>query len=420
MADIIRKDLKHNFIVNMGDGSFFGFGLGFSSFNTIIPLFVSTMTNSAILIGLIPAIHNVGWEFPQLFTAHRITRLPRFKPYVLLMTIQERVPFLGLAIIALLAPKLGTTIGLLLTFLLLIWQGMGAGMTANAWQNMVNRIIPSDGLATFIGLQSAGSNLLASGGAVIAGYILEKFGSANGNTNGFAICFVITFLLMAISYSLLAMTREPAREEIPEDHSKADFWRKVITIMKNDSSFRWFIISRNAFQFGMMAQAFFIIYAIKELNLSLEASGIMTGLLFITQVAANPILGRISDKWNSSNVLKGGAVCIGLASLIAWLAPSADWFYLVIILSGTATTAFWTIGIAMSLEFGTEEEKPTYVGLSNTLIAPSTILSPLIGGWLADISSFSVTFLTAAVFSIICVIIMQIFVKDRGKRHMTI
>jgi MFS family permease len=81
---------------------------------------------------------------------------------------------------------------------------------------------------------------------------------------------------------------------------------------------------------------------------------------------------------------------------------------------------FWTIGIAMSLEFGTEEEKPTYVGLSNTLIAPSTILSPLIGGWLADISSFSVTFLTAAVFSIICVIIMQIFVKDRGKRHMTI
>jgi MFS family permease len=61
-----------------------------------------------------------------------------------------------------------------------------------------------------------------------------------------------------------------------------------------------------AFQFGMMAQAFFIIYAIKELNLSLEASGIMTGLLFITQVAANPILGRISDKWNSSNVLKGG------------------------------------------------------------------------------------------------------------------
>jgi MFS family permease len=199
------------------------------------------------------------------------------------------------------------------------------------------------------------------------------------------------------------------------EYSKADFWRKVIAIMNKDRPFRWFIISRNAFQFGMMAQAFFIIYAIKIHHLSLEAAGFMTGLLFITQVAANPVLGWISDKWNSSSVLKGGAIAIGAASLLAWWAPTADWFYLVIILSGTASTAFWTIGIAKSLEFGSEEEKPTYVGLSNTLIAPSTILAPLIGGWLADISSYSVTFITATIFALLCVITMQVFVKDSEK-----
>jgi len=412
MADFIQKNFKHNAIVNIADGSFFGFGIGISSFNTVIPLFVSTMTNSAILIGLIPAIHNVGWQFPQLFTAYKITRMPRFKPYVMLMTIQERVPFLGLAAVAFLSPTIGVSATLMLTFLLLIWQGMGAGMTANAWQNMVSRIIPSDILATFFGLQSAGANLLASAGAVIAGYLLER----QDSPNGFAICFVATFLLMSISYGFLTFTREPEREILPEENSKADFWRKVITIMKNDVPFRWFIISRNAFQFGMMAQAFFIIYAIKVHHLNLEAAGYMTGLLFITQVAANPILGWISDKWNSSNVLKAGAFAIGLASLLAWWAPTAEWFYLVIILSGTASTAFWTIGIAMSLEFGREEEKPTYVGLANTLIAPSTILAPLIAGWLADISSYAVTFCTAAAFALLAVITMQVFVKEPGKK----
>jgi MFS family permease len=412
MTQDIRKDFKHNLLVNLADGSFFGFGIGISSFNTVIPLFVSTLTNSAILIGLIPAIHNVGWQFPQLFTAQKLTRMEQFKPYVILMTIQERVPFLGLAVVAFLAPHIGSAAALIITFLLLIWQGMGAGMTANAWQNMVNRIMPPEFLGTFFGLQSAGANLLASGGAIMAGYILQNLDPSFN----FSICFVLTFLLMALSYVFLTYTREPARIVISTDDSKADFWKKVAVIMKKDIPFRWFVISRNAFQLGMMAQAFFIIYAIKVHHLSLEASGFMTGLLFITQVAANPILGWISDRWNSSNVLKAGAVAIGLASLLAWWAPTAEWFYLVIILSGTASTAFWTIGIAMSLEFGEEDEKPTYVGLANTLIAPSTIVAPLIAGWLADLTSYAVTFCTAAVFAILAVITMQFFVKDPGKK----
>jgi MFS family permease len=216
------------------------------------------------------------------------------------------------------------------------------------------------------------------------------------------------------------MAREPERLEIPEVKSKADFWRDVASIMKNNVPFRWFIISRNAFMIGMMGQAFYIIYAIKVLNLDLEAAGIMTGLLFITQVAANPVLGWISDKWSSSSVIKGGAIAICLASLIAWRATSPGWFYLVIILSGMASTAFWTIGMAKSLEFGKEEEKPTYVGLSNTLIAPSTIMAPLLGGWLADFSSYSTTFFVAAIFSVLCVILMQIFVKDNSRQLETI
>ncbi|HEX7555064.1 MAG TPA: MFS transporter [Leptolinea sp.] len=416
MAEEVQENLKHNAIVNISDGSFFGFGLGFSSFYTVIPLFVATMTNSAILIGLIPAIHNVGWQLPQLFTAHKISRIPRFKPFVIFMTIQERIPFLGLAIVAMLVPIIGTTASLIATFVLLIWQGLGGGLTANAWQNMISKIIPSDNLATFFGIQSAGSNLFASVGAVAAGFILENM-AAPAN---FAICFSATFFLMAISYIFITLTREPARIVQVIDESKAVFWQKVFVILKKDVPFRWFIISRNAFQFGMMSQAFFIIYAIKVHHLSLEAAGVMTGLLFMTQVAANPLLGWISDKWSRSIVLEGGALAIGAASLLAWWAPSAGWFYLVIILSGLASTAFWTIGIAISLEFGTDEERPTYVGLSNTLIAPSTILAPLIGGWLADVSGFSVTFLTGAVCAVLCVITMHLFVNDPGKKVISV
>ena len=139
----------------MMDGGFFGMGWGFGSIGTIIPLFVSHMTTSALLIGLIPAIHAVGWQLPQLFMANSVSRLRRYKPMVMLMTIQERLPFLGLALVALFLGKLGNRLALVLTFALLVWQGLGAGFTANAWQSMIAKIIPSDWRGTFFGAQAA-------------------------------------------------------------------------------------------------------------------------------------------------------------------------------------------------------------------------------------------------------------------------
>src|SRR5512138_1362438 len=96
----LQRNLRHNFIVNLLDGGFFGFAIGIASFVTVIPLFVNTLSSSTILIGLIPAIHAMGWQLPQLLTGHRVSRLARFKPMTLFMTVQERIPFLGLAVIA--------------------------------------------------------------------------------------------------------------------------------------------------------------------------------------------------------------------------------------------------------------------------------------------------------------------------------
>src|SRR6266508_3217961 len=107
VEQFIRKHLRYNIIVNLLDGGFFGLAVGFASFGTILPLFIASMTNSATLIGLVPAIHSTGWLLPQLFTATYTSRLRRYKRTVLLTTIHERIPFLGLALVALLLPRIG-------------------------------------------------------------------------------------------------------------------------------------------------------------------------------------------------------------------------------------------------------------------------------------------------------------------------
>src|SRR5215216_72437 len=173
VEQFVHRHLRHNVIVNLLDAGFFGLAIGFVSFSTILPLFVASMTDSATLIGLVPAIHGAGWLLPQLFTANHTARLRRYKRTVLMTTIHERVPFLGFAIVALLLSKIGLQAGLIISFMLLTWQGLGGGFTANSWTSMISKIIPPESRGTFFGLQAAVANIFISVAAIGAGYLLK-------------------------------------------------------------------------------------------------------------------------------------------------------------------------------------------------------------------------------------------------------
>jgi predicted MFS family arabinose efflux permease len=68
--------------------------------------------------------------------------------------------------------------------------------------------------------------------------------------------------------------------------------------------------------------------------------------------------------------------------------------------------------MAMTLEFDTGPERPAYIGLANTLIAPSTILAPLIGGWLADSAGYSTTFFVSVLGSLATVVVLSAMLRD--------
>jgi MFS family permease len=398
------KTYRFNFIVNLLDGGFFGSALGFASFITVIPLFVDTMTDSAILIGLIPAIHSVGWQLPQLFTANRVARLRRYKPMVLWMTINERLPFFGLALVAWFMPSLGPRIALWMTFGLLVWQGFGGGFTATAWQSMIAKIIPQDRHGTFFGLQSALANLFASGAGIAAGLLLEKLDLPLN----YALCFLIAALAMCVSYAFLSLTREAEIAPHESAPTAVHFYKNLIAILKRDQRFRWFLVVRGLSQLSVIAFSFYTVYAVRVLGMTEAIAGLMMGVYTVGQIVANPIMGWIGDRWNHPAVMIIGAFAATISAVVALAAPVLSWFYLAYILAGIANVSIWTIGIAMTLQFGTLAERPAYIGLANTLVAPVTILAPLFGGWLADYAGFEYTFILSAICGVTTAIVLAL------------
>ncbi|MCA9869070.1 MAG: hypothetical protein KC487_01585, partial [Anaerolineae bacterium] len=155
--DEVERNYRWNFAFNLLDVASFWIGASFISSSTIVPLYVSKLTPSALAIGLVAIIANSGWFLPQLFTANSVQSLARKKPVVVnLGLFTERLPLWLLPISALLATQ-SPTLALVLFFIGYAGHGLGAGVIATAWQDMIARCFPVDrrgrffGISTFVG-----------------------------------------------------------------------------------------------------------------------------------------------------------------------------------------------------------------------------------------------------------------------------
>jgi len=399
----IKKDLRYNISFNLLEAVFFGLGMGLASSHTIVPVFVSNLTDSAILIGLVPAIHSAGWYLPQLFTAKRLSRQSRFKGTVMRYTIHERVPFLGLAAIAWLTPQLDNKIALVFIFIFLCWQGLGGGFTANPWQNMIGKIIPERMHGMFLGTQLGVVSVFSGLGALLTGYILDRYTTPNN----FALAFTFAGIAVLVSMSGLAMVREPHKPVETAAEIQERYGKSLIAILRNDIPFRKFLLVRSLTQLGVMSIGFYTVYAVQEHAAPGQAIGIMTAIMSVTQVVGNLVFGRIGDLKGHPFVLRLGAIALSLSALVAWLATDYRWFYLAFMLAGLAFVTVWTTQMLVTLQFGNGAQRPAYIGLSNTITAPSALLAPVFGGWLADKAGYQTTFLISIFTAILILALLR-------------
>jgi MFS family permease len=274
---------------------------------------------------------------------------------------------------------------------------------------MIGKIMPHNRLGTFYGTQSAAANLLGSLGSVLAGIILLRVDSPAD----FALCFFISGVAMTGSWVFIWRTREPENPPviIPAP-IQPNLWRSAQRILAADRNYRWFLGARILVQCAAMSVGFLTIYAVRQHGMDEQTAGVMAGLLLIGQTIASPILGWAGDHWGHRRVFVFGALLLVLTATLAIIAPQLSWFYVIFLLTGFANAVLWTTTMSITVEFGSEVERPFYIGMTNTLVAPATLLAPIIGGWLVDIISFHAMFLASALLGLVSVIVLQLVVAD--------
>ncbi len=89
---------RWNFAFNIAEHSFDLFGRTFVSVATILPVFLSFLTDSKTIIGLLPATWVFFWLFPQILSAYFTEPIKQKKRIIVFLKIIYALPWLILAI----------------------------------------------------------------------------------------------------------------------------------------------------------------------------------------------------------------------------------------------------------------------------------------------------------------------------------
>jgi MFS family permease len=405
----VDANLPWNFSVNLVDIMFITLGLSLISRDTVIPVLVSTLTDSKLAVGMIPAIWSLGYYLPQLMTANFTERLVFKKPFVMLVGgLGERVPYLVIALVVWLFAVEQPTLTLVVILLGIGMAAFSAGIATPAWFDMIAKVIPVHRRGVWSGLGHSLGAVMGVLGAVAVGRILEHY----GYPVNYALLFFLAFIFVAISWGGLALTREPPSTVTKARVGFAAYLGRLPTVLRANPNYMRFLISRSTIQMGAMASGFFMVYGAEQFGIQGAGVGLLTGVLIASQAIMNLVWGTVGDRIGHKVVLTGAALAMALAALTAFLASSTAWMVVTFVLLGAYLAADSVSALNIILEFCVPEDRPTYIGLTNTLLAPVLIVAPLIGGWLATWAGYDGLFIVAIVIACTGAAMLGLWVKE--------
>jgi MFS family permease len=409
----IKRNYKHNFIVNFIDGTMFWFGASFFAYRTILPVYISNLTKNELVIALLSIIVATGWMLPQLFTVNWVRRLPvkKFAPVTVGLW-AERLPILLLVFAAWLGTR-SIKASLILSLIFITWHIVGAGVIAVGWQDMLAKIFPLNRRGRFFGLTNFGGTATGVVGASIVAWLLAKYPFPYS----YMWAFLTGAVLVFISWFFLRMTREPAVYSPGAAAEKKVEWAQLADIVKRDDNFRRFLITQIFLGGGNMSIGFFAVFAIQQWNLPDSRAGAFTVAMLVGQALSNLVFGWLADRYGHKVNLE---ICM-LATLIslgaAIFASAADWFYAVFFFTGVSSAGFILSGIMIIFEFCTPDIRPVYIGLNNTFNGIIAIIMPFLGGVFAKSYGYRTMFSVAFAVCLLGSVLLRFWVTEPRSKN---
>lgn len=398
-----KRDSVWNFLTLGGDIAFFTLALNIASAYTIFPLLASHLGADNTIVALIPSIRALGVFAPQLLVAGYVERRRRVKPMILTLTVGERVPALltGIVALALATSHPGLTLAIFLLMTLI--PSLSSGLTFPAWYDLIGRAIPQSWMGRFLGIWMGIGGALGAFGSLAAAALIAAFAFPLN----FALCFLLAFGAYVVSFALLALGREPVRQDVAPSRSRQAVeisrpgLQTQLAILRSDRAFGRYLLANAISGAATMAGGLFAVAAAKQGGLSDAAVGAEGVVLTIAMTLGNFLWGFVGDHLGHRAALVWGSVCAGLSAALALGAHGVWWFGVAFFLLGLSVSATQLTQLTATGEFGSVDRRASYIALMSVAYAPFAVGAPLVGGWLADHWGYGLAFAISAALGLL-------------------
>ncbi len=399
---IAQRHARRNFDLGVVNGALYILFDTVTSSALVLPLFVSQLTQSRLLIGLVQPVVQSGWFLPQFVMSRYVERLPR-KQVFYHIGVAIRVACWALLVLAIFGLRDNPTALLAGFFILLAVFHLSAGIGGLSFMDIVAKTVPPRRRGQFFGARNLFGGILGFGAGFGVKAILDETGRFPFPSN-FGLLFGVAWIFLVISLGSFSLVVEPAGPVNEDKLSLREQLARAWRLPRRDPDYRRFLFMRMSLIAAEMATPFYIVYAEQGLRLPASTVGIYLSVASAAGILSNIAWSRISDRQSNKLLMQRSIMLGALAPLLALLAPTlqtvlpagvvANGFVLVFVVLG-AYVAGTNIGnMNLILEIAPPAERPLYLGMSNTLLGMMWFTTGL-GGVVAEWAGFQVLFALA-------------------------
>ncbi|MCL6429449.1 MAG: MFS transporter [Anaerolineae bacterium] len=280
-----------------------------------------------------------------------------------------------------------------------------------AWTALSAAIVPEEVRGRYFSSRTFVMTLATLLVVPLAGRLISAVGAPGGYQLSFALG------LAAGLVAILLYSRIPVAAGPRDGEASSLPLRKLLAEVRRHSEFlRFLLISMLLNVSVQIVGPFFSVYVVRELGADVGFVGIMTTVQTAATLIGTRFFGPLADRRGLRWAMTRTGPLIALLPML-WLTVREPWQVLPINLLGGFAWAGYNLAVFnMLLATTPDDERPLYSALYNTGAALTTVLGPLVGGFLFDHWGFRAALVSSGTGRGLAVLLIFLLIREVRRR----
>jgi hypothetical protein len=414
---------QRNYSLGVANGLFYITAETVMDPTLVIVAFLSYLTDSPLLLGLVLPIRDGAWSLPQLWISGYLQSIPNK------LNFYRKISYLRIATWVIIALTINfiqePNLLLIFFFTAFIISSFASGLAGLPYLEVVGKTIPAERRGEFFAWRFGLGGVGSIGASIFVRWILDPAGPISFPYN-YGILSVIFLILASLSVTAFGMISEPGGAVVqPQKPFRAQLTRSM-QVLRENRVFRLFLSQQSLLMLAGAATPFFAVYVQQQLGGSPAMIGVYLAILTSSNLLSNVVFGHMSRRRGNQIVMFAAVLAGGLMSILVLLltllarplALSANaatiWLIPVFMLVGIRGSGLGVATNSLLLEIAPEEERSLYLGFTNSLLGVVLLLTGLSGVVIALFGLQALVLITLAAHAIAMALSLLIRKPERA------